>query len=147
MPYLETLTDVWKGGWMMTKMTTFATVAASAFFLVGCTDNDNAEVLPPEERMSGEDVWADPDRYVEVGEQMQERFNIDGDPNLVFMQGLQHCSILYGAYDREEDVQAKYQELVAEYGPELADSRGHWVDMSIEEFCPDLEAVVDTGSN
>lgn len=129
----------------MTTKTIFATVAASALVLVGCTGNDNAEVLPPEERVSGEDVWAEPERYVEIGEQMQERFGITGEPNLVLLQALQHCSVLYGTHDREEDVQARYEELVTENGPELSDSRNHWVDMSIQEFCPDLEAVVDTG--
>ena len=44
-------------------------------------------------------------------------------------------------------MRARYEELVTEYGPELSDSQGHWVDMSMEELCPDLEAVADTGGN
>ena len=98
-------------------------------------------------RLTRANIYQDRERFGALGDRMRQEFSAfaaaEGPSPVVY--GLHVCSVLYADHGHDRDVQQRYEELRDEFSGDGFISSGtgeHWVDVSIQELCPDLKPQV-----
>lgn len=95
-------------------------------------------------RLTGTAIYDDPERFETIADQMRQEFTALSDspgPEPVVL-GLHVCSVLHEDNDEGRDVQERHTDLIEGFSGDgylSADTGQHWVDLSIERLCPELE--------
>lgn len=95
-------------------------------------------------RLTGEAIHEDPERFAALADRMRQEFPAlaGSEGSAPVFHGLHLCSVLYADEANERDVRERYDHFLAGFigdGYVSRETGQHWVERSIDEFCPDLQ--------